>query len=218
MRWMLLLVCTLTAGWTEIIDRIAVTVGASVITESEVMREVRLTAFLNGEPPNFTPESKRKTAERMVEQRLILNEFETSRYPVPGPEAVDEMMQNLRSEQFRNADQYSNGLKALGLTEDELKAHFLRQIITLRFIEFRFRPGVQVTDVESETYFLTKLLPELKKARPNSEFSLDEYREQAEEALIDERIDREADQWLKTSKARTRIVFRPELFRAGPTG
>lgn len=218
MRWMLLLACTLTPGSAEIIDRIAVTVGTGVITESEIVREVRLTAFLNGEPPDFSPESKRKTAERMVEQRLILNEFESSRYPAPGPEAVDQMMQSLRSEQFQNADQYSNSLKALDLTEDELKAHFLRQLITLRFIEFRFRPGVQITDAEVETFFRTKLLPELRKTHPNGEFPIDDFREQAEEALIDERIDRESEQWLKASKARTRVVFRPELFRTGPTG
>ena len=217
MRCMLLLACALTAGRSEIIDRVAVTVGAGVITESEILREIRLTAFLNGEPPDFSPASKRKTAERMVEQRLIRNEFETSRYPEPGPEAVDQMMQTLRGDQFKNADQYWSSLKALDLTEEEIKAHFLRQLVTLRFIEFRFRPGVQVTDAEIEAYFRTRLLPELKKTRPKEEFSIDDFREQAEQALIEERIDRESEQWLKESKARTRIVFRPEIFRAGAT-
>ncbi|MEO7650822.1 MAG: hypothetical protein ABIZ80_10170 [Bryobacteraceae bacterium] len=217
MKWILLLACALTPGWAEIIDRSAVTVGAGVITESEIMREIRLTAFLNGEPPDFSPESMRKTAERMVEQILILNDFETSRYPAPGPEAVDQMMQSVRGERFKDPGKYSNGLKALDLTEDEIKAHFLRQLITLRFIEFRFRPGVQVTEADVETYFRTRLVPELKKQRPNGEFPIGDFREQAEEALIGERIDREADQWLKASKIRTRIVFRPELLRAGPT-
>ena len=32
----------------EVIDRIAVVVGNGVITESEILREIRLTAFLEG--------------------------------------------------------------------------------------------------------------------------------------------------------------------------
>jgi peptidyl-prolyl cis-trans isomerase SurA len=218
MRCMLLLALSALTMQAEIIDRIAVTVGTGVITESDIRREIRLTAFLNGEKPDFTAASKRKAAERMVEQMLIRNEFETSHYPEPGPDAVDQMMQSVRTNQFRNADQYWNSLKALDLTEDELKAHFLHQLITLRFIEYRFRPGIQISDKEVETYFRERLLPELKKARPGENFSLDDFREQAEDALIDERIDRESDQWIKEMKARTRIVYRPDIFREEATG
>src|SRR5262249_49424474 len=64
-------VLVLCAGRAEIIDRVAVVVGNRVITESEILREVRLTAFLNGAPLDFSAASKRKTAERLVEQRLI---------------------------------------------------------------------------------------------------------------------------------------------------
>src|SRR6476660_4088835 len=50
----------------EIIDRIAVVVGNRVITESEILREIRLTALLNDEPLDFSAVSKRKTADRLV--------------------------------------------------------------------------------------------------------------------------------------------------------
>ena len=44
----LLLTIFLGAQAQSVVDRIAVVVGDQVITESEVRREVRLTAFLNG--------------------------------------------------------------------------------------------------------------------------------------------------------------------------
>src|SRR6266498_3287027 len=81
----------------EIIDRVAVVVGNRVITESEILREVRLTAFLNGEPLDFGAASRRKTAERLVEQRLIRNEMESNLYPIPAPDAVEQMAKDVEN-------------------------------------------------------------------------------------------------------------------------
>ena len=50
MRALLVLLLVSVACRAEIIDRVAVVVGSGVITESEILREIRLTAFLNGEP------------------------------------------------------------------------------------------------------------------------------------------------------------------------
>ena len=36
-----------------IIDRVAVSVGNRVITESDIVREIRVTAFLNGAEPDL---------------------------------------------------------------------------------------------------------------------------------------------------------------------
>src|SRR5438046_1912632 len=93
----LLLFFALAACRAEIIDRVAVVVGNSVITESEILREIRLTAFLNGEPLDFSPASKRKTAERLVEQRLIRIEADSSLYPPPEPDAVETQWKEVQS-------------------------------------------------------------------------------------------------------------------------
>src|ERR1017187_6822016 len=77
-----LLAVTLPAR-AEIIDRIAVSVGNRVIAESDLHREIRVAAFLDGVQPDFSPAGRRATAERMVEQVLIRRELEISRYPIP---------------------------------------------------------------------------------------------------------------------------------------
>src|SRR5437762_42712 len=145
----LLLLC---AGRAEIIDRVAVVVGNSVITESEILREIRLTAFLNGEPLDFSPASKRKTAERLVEQRLIRNEINVSLYPAPAPDALELMTKEVR-ERFGSPERYRQELQRTGVTEDDLKAHLQRTVATLRFLDFRFRPGMQITEEEIRKYF-----------------------------------------------------------------
>src|SRR5262249_6222723 len=106
----LLLLC---AGRAEIIDRVAVVVGNGVITESEILREVRLTAFLNGAPVDFSAASKRKTAERLVEQRLIRNDMDSSLYPLPNPEDVDQMAKDLQS-RFGSRARYEQELQRAG--------------------------------------------------------------------------------------------------------
>src|SRR5580700_11903799 len=42
-----------------VVDRVAVVVGKTVITESEVLDEVRLTEFLNGQPLELGPQQRR---------------------------------------------------------------------------------------------------------------------------------------------------------------
>lgn len=215
MNTLLLVLLASLACRAEIIDRIAVTVGNGVITETEILREIRLTAFLNGEPLDFSPASKRKTAERLVEQRLIANEISSSLYPLPTDAAAQEMLKQIK-DRFPNPAFYQEELLRVGVTEDELKAHLARQLATLSFLDFRFRPGIQIGEDEIGKYFAERLAPELKKAKPGGQFSLNDFRSQVREALIGERMDKASDAWLKQARDRTRIEFRPEAFAAEP--
>jgi peptidyl-prolyl cis-trans isomerase SurA len=215
MNVLLLLLLASLACRAEIIDRIAVTVGNGVITESEILREIRLTAFLNGEPLDFSPAAKRKTAERLVEQRLISNEISASLYSLPGAAASQEMLKQIK-DRFPEAASYQQELARVGVTEDELKAHLARQLATLSFLDFRFRPGIQIGEDEIGKYFSERLGPELKKAKPGDEFSLNDYRSQVQEALIGERMDLASDAWLKEARQRTRIEFRADVFASEP--
>jgi peptidyl-prolyl cis-trans isomerase SurA len=215
MNALLLLLLASLACRAEIIDRIAVTVGNGVITESEILREIRLTAFLNGEPLDFSPAAKRKTAERLVEQRLIGNEISANLYPLPSAAAAQEMLKQIK-DRFPNPTAYQDELQRVGVTEDELKAHLARQLATLSFLDFRFRPGIKIGEDEIGKYFGERLAPELKKTKPGGEFSLNDYRSQVQEALIGERMDKASDAWLKQARERTRIEFRPEAFAPEP--
>ena len=215
---MIVLLLVVLASFTcraEIIDRIAVVVGNGVITESEIVREIRLTAFLNGEPLDFSPASKRKTAERLVEQRLIGNEISASLYGLPSEAAAQEMLKQIKN-RFPNPAAYQEELMRVGVTEDELKAHLSRQLATLSFLDFRFRPGIQIGEDEIGKYFNERLAPELKKAKPGGQFSLNDFRSQVREALMSERMDKASDAWLKQARERTRIEFRADAFAPEP--
>ena len=65
-------------------------------------------------------------------------------------------------------------------------------------------------------YFKERIAPRLKKANPGAELSASDYREQIEEALIAERIDKASDAWLKEARDHTHIEFRANVFAPDP--
>lgn len=215
MWFALLFFFALPMATAEIIDRVAVVVGAGVITESEILREIRLTAYLNGDAPDFSAASKKKTAERLVEQRLMQAEINQSPYPLPGGDAIIQMLKSIQS-RYSSAVLYQQSLQKYDITEEELKERLQRQLTTVRFIDFRFKPGIQVSDDDTAKYFREKILPQLRKDHPESDFVLDDYREESEQAVIGDRADRASDAWLKLARERTKIEYRDDAFRPEP--
>lgn len=211
MKWIVLLLAAAVAAKAEVIDRVAVVVGNGVITESEILREIRLTAFLNSDPLDFSPSSKRKTAQRLVEQHLIRAEIGASAYPQPDPDEVEQLLKQTR-DRFSSQAQYQDALDKYGITEEELRARLARQLATLSFLDFRFRPGIQISDADVAKYFHEHLEPELKKKFPGKVFSPEQFRAQIEQALIGERLDQASDSWLKEAHERTHIEYRTAVF------
>ena len=202
------LVCLVSAAApAEIIDRIAVTVDRKVITESEILRQIRITAFLNGEEPDFSSENKRRTAERLVEQALIRREIDTSRYTTGTETASQPLYENVR-ERFGSAAGYETALAKYGITNQEVKAALEWQATLLEFIEVRFRPAVQVPEAEIRQYYESEVLSKAGQQPP-----FEAAREQVEAILTQQYVAHALDRWLGQARTLTRIRFKEEVFR-----
>jgi hypothetical protein len=196
----------------EIIDRIAVSVGNQAITISDLDREMRVTAFLNRTSPDFSPAGRRATADRMVEQRLILRELENARYPSPPASEIDPLLDKFKKDSFASDEAYRSALAASGIAEQDLRDELLWQRRLLLFIDVRFRPGVQVSDQDVQAYFTKVVEPAAQAAHPGQPVSLDEYRGQIEEKLTGEQVDKQMSAWLDDQKKRSDVVFHQEAF------
>jgi hypothetical protein len=201
------------AGHAEIIDRIAVSVGDRVITTSDLDREIRVAAFLNGAKPDFGPASKRITADRMVEQKLVQKELESSRYPTPQPKDVLPALEDFKKRFYSNDGDFERALAEYGITEQEVRDALLWQRTLLEFVEVRFRSGVQVTDQQIQDYFDKVVAPAARVAHPSQPISLADYRDQIERTLTGQREDAEMDNWLKEARLRTEIVYHEEALQ-----
>lgn len=197
----------------EIIDRIAVSVGNQAITSSDIDREIRVTSFLNHSTADFSPANRRSTADRMVEQKLILRELENSRYPVPPESEIQPGLDEFIKTNFATPEEYHAALAQRGLTEQDLKNELLWQRRLLSFIDVRFRAGVQVTDEEAQNYFTKTVEPAARAAHPGEQVTLDEYRERIEKTLIGEKVDKQVSDWLADARTRQPVVYHDEAFK-----
>ena len=212
----LLLFCLALAAFplrAEIVDRIAVSVGNRVITAGDLSLEIRVNAFLDRKPPDLSASAKRASAERMIEQKLIQRELETSLYPVPSAADMEPDFESYKRQGFRDAAAFQAALAEAGLTERNVRDELLWQSVLLAFIEVRFRPGVQVGEQEIKDYFEKTVKPTAEKAHPGAPATLDEYRDRIEITLSGIRVDQDLDQWIKEARARTAVVFHDEALR-----
>ena len=159
-----------------IIDRIAVTVDKQVITESDVVRYLRVAAFLDQKPVDWSPDARREAAGRLVDQILILHEAAESHFTLPAKEDAPNLV-DMQKPQFGSEEAYRAALATDQITETDLADHLLSGLKALRFTDLRFRPEIQDTDPEVINQRIMQALDTwLETARKQSRI---EYREAA---------------------------------------
>jgi peptidyl-prolyl cis-trans isomerase SurA len=191
----ILLLAFPTALFPEIIDRIVITVGNQVITQSQVDDEVRVTAFLNRQKLDLGVEARKQAADRLIEQALIKREMDLSHYPLPELSDAGESLQSIKA-MYSGEAEFQSALDGYGISPDGLTRRLWWQLTLLRFIDYRFRPGIQIPPADVQAYYRQQLSEwEQKGIKPIP--SLDESRDQIEEILTQKRIDQALDQWIK---------------------
>jgi hypothetical protein len=188
-----------------IIDRIAVVVGNSIVKDSDVNRDLRVTSFLNGEPLTLTDQARRVVANRLIDQIFIRKEIEIGDYTVATRKEADQQLEQLVKQRFKNEAALQKGLRRYGITAPDLRSHFLWQITVLRFIDTRFRPAVLVPDSDIEKYY-KEHASALQKEHPGKA-SLDDVRGEINDILIAQRVDKIFFAWLDDQKKQTKIKY-----------
>ena len=195
---LLLAILLLSPLHSEIIDRIAISVGNQVITKAQIDEEVRLTAFLNASQMNVSDEERKKAADRLIEQTLVKRDMEFSRYPIPPPDEAEPALKTLKANYHSEAE-YEQALQKYGITEEALKRHLWWQAALLRFIDYRFRPGILVPDTEIRKYYDQEVV-KWKQQGIQQIPAFEEAREKISELLTDQRIDLAIDRWLADTR------------------
>lgn len=185
---------------TAIIDRTAVIVGRHVILDSEIERDIRTTAFLNGEHPDFSAAARKRAASRLIDQELIREQIRTGNYPVATQAEAQTLLDGLVKNRFANDPAaFRRTLARYGITPSELMDRLVWQLTVLRFIDIRFRPAVVVSDAEIEQYYNAH--------RAQIKTSLEAARAGIVDEITGERVNDLLDQWLRQTRAQTRIEY-----------
>jgi hypothetical protein len=174
-----------------VLDRVAVVVGQDVITEGEVMDELRLSEFLASKPLDVGPAQRYAAAQRLVDQQLIRNEMMVANYSPPSANESENMLREFRQEHYPGEAEFRMALQQYGITEDQVKKYLLWQLTAIRFTDDRFKTQIPGNPEQTAN-----------RLAPGSTAP-------AREASVDDQL----DAWLKEARATTRIVFKKEAFQ-----
>ena len=213
MRTLLLLYLLVLPARAEIVDRLVAVIGSRVITWSDVLAEANYQAFLQAqEPPGPDALAQKETREpilaRLLDQRLL--EQELNVFPFP-PVDEDEMQRRVAEvrQRFPSPEAYRQALARYGFTATDLLERLKRETHLMAFVERRLRPQVRLDSAETERYYQEILVPELRGKGQTAIPPLAEVREQIEEVLAEQQMNRRLEQWLRDLRARLGVKILP---------
>jgi len=185
-------------GAQEVVDRIVARVENDVILFSDIRALSRYQQFLDGKS-----ESDAQILDRLIDQWIVRTEADVSRSPQPSEADIDRSLDRVRSS-FASEQEYEAQRKQAGLTEQDVRAMVSSQLYLSNYLDSRFRPAVHVDPKEVEDFYQNAIVPRAK-ARGQEPPSLDVARDSIQEALVQNGINQQAEQWLKESRLRLHV-------------
>jgi peptidyl-prolyl cis-trans isomerase SurA len=182
----------------EVVDRIAARIENDIILLSDVRNLGRYQLLVDGKSENES-----QVLDRLIDQWVVQNEADASRFPRPSEADIEQALAALRKS-FASPEAYEERKKKSGLSDAQVRDKIATQLYLTNYLDSRFRPSVQVDAKAIEDFYKTAVLPRAK-ARGQEPPSLETSRDTIQEALVQQSIDSQADRWLKESRARIHV-------------
>lgn len=212
MRTATILACALLAApaQAEIVDRIAAVVDRDVIAMSEVVLQARLAALIDEKPLKLDAETLTQATDRLVDQALVRREIALGSYQAGGGGGAPQLLASLKARLRRPLPQL---LTEYRVTEEELTEH-LAWILTLsRFIDLRFRPGIQISPEELRDHYEGSFLPAWRREKTDPPPDLEGARDAVEAELTTQRLEQATERWLNQGRAQVTLEIREQAIR-----
>ena len=191
-----LFLCLTGAAAAGVVDRVAVVVGKTVFTESEVEQEARLTQFESGKPLDLSPVERKQAADQLVDQELLRQEMSATGFEAATLDAAAILRDYRRKHSVSDA-QLQASLARYGLTGDALEQRLAWEVTLLHFTDQRFKPLAALSEESSANRADNSAQPVAAAPLTPSTSA----------------VDQQMDAWLQQRKQDTRIVYIPEAFQ-----
>jgi parvulin-like peptidyl-prolyl isomerase len=182
----------------RVVDRIVARIEGDIILMSQVRELGAFQQLIEGQA-----ESDDRLLAELIEQWIVQTEADQSHFPQPAQSEVDRELARLVA-QFASPEAYTAKLRELGLSANQVRQLLERQIYIERYIDYKFRPSVQIKSEDVQNYYQTELLPELAKKNEPAPRRAD-VEGQILELLTQRAITELAEKWLNDTKSRLKI-------------
>jgi peptidyl-prolyl cis-trans isomerase SurA len=189
-------------GTTVHLDSVVAVVNRQVILASDIDDDIQL-SVLDPAPGASATMTRQHALEELISRALIQQQIRRDDLPAIQPTSaevaarLEEIRKQLpacvRAHCSTDAG-WKEFLAAHSLTQYRVVAYLRNRMEILRFIEERFRQGIQITEPQIETYYRDTLLPQYPAGM--SAPPLKEVSARIQEILLEEQVNQLFDTWL----------------------
>jgi hypothetical protein len=205
----------LSASAQNIVDQILTLVNDDIITRTDLLWSIALDPKAPSPAGTVSSDLLRQKLDVMIDQRLIAQEAGR----VPAASVTQNEINERRTaliRQFPSEAAFRQRVESVGLTPQRIDDLIREMIVIERFVEFRFRSFVFVTEQDIQRYYEEKLVPQIRNAGqvpPSLDQVIDgvTVREKISAILKQEKINQEIDAWLSAARQRADIVQLAEV-------
>jgi hypothetical protein len=187
-----------TPGESMTVDRIAARIEDDIIMESEVRELTGFQELVEGHS-----KSRDELIRELAGEWIVRGEAQAAKYPPPMNDDIERAYARLAG-QFASPEDFKRRMIAAGLTDAAVRRLLGQQLYLARFLDYRFRPSVQVDQKQIEKYYNQEFAPQLK-TRGQAIPPLEEVEDTIREVLVQRAITERATQWVDETRAGLKI-------------
>jgi len=192
----------------QVVDKMVATVNAGVRTELITYSDLMWQLALQPDTPLDNPRSEQlnRALQLLIDQRLILQEAEKLPTIVPTPKEISDARNEL-IRHFAYESVMRERMQRVGLTSEKLDDIVEQRLKMEKYLDFRFRNFVVISQQEIAAYYRDVYVPRLKARTPGRIVPpLEQVRDEIEKTLMEAKIESDTDAFLDTLRERAEIV------------
>ena len=193
----------------QVVDKMVATVNAGartdLITYSDLVWQLALQPRTSLDNP--ASEDLNRALRLLIDQDLILQEAEKLPTIEPTQKEITQMRDDL-ARNFPSPAEFRQRLQRVGLTGEKLDEILERRLKMEKYLDFRFRNFVVISQKEVADYYRDVYVPRLRERAPGRIVpTLEEVSGEIEKALTEAKIESDTDAFLDTARERAEIVM-----------
>jgi hypothetical protein len=186
----------------ETFDRIAARVEGDIILSSEVRELAAYQQLVDGRS-----QSQEELINALIDQWVVRSEAQEAGFPSPAAGEIDAESSRIQNT-FPSAQAFRERMATVGLAPQGLRRVVEQQLYLERYLDYKFRPAVQIDDEAIARYYQDELTPAMRD-RGQTPPPLDDVRDRIREVLVQRGINERANAWFDETKARLQVEITP---------
>jgi hypothetical protein len=200
------ILCLLTFALPQqkVVDQILTLVNDEPITRTDLLWSMAIDADAPNPANGVSSDLLKQKLDVMIDEKLITQEA----LRIPTAEITPEEINARRKALiggFKTEEAFRQRLEGVGLTADKLEELLRLRVIIDKYITFRFRAFVIVTDQEVQEYYEQKLVPDMK-GKGAVPPPIAEVTDMIRDRVKGIKIEAELETWLTSARQRAEII------------